>query len=217
MSPTPNPFIWIGLSAVALLAGVGACSLQYGARTAESVRLETLEKNLKDEKKINRQLEETQNRLTISQAKLRHLEQGVPEMAYLPTLLTEVELIGGRHGITVTGVRPKEAPKLKKKASEDGEKKSEPKVAKPSYQQMVVEITGSGTYASVLSFVRALEQFPKIVAIQRLDLEPKREMRSANSGQLEITAELRLFAFPPTPAERDTKTTWRGGEPSNHG
>jgi len=210
LSTTPNPLVWIVLSGVAFMGGIAACGFQYGARTAEAVKLATLERNLKDEKKIQRQMEESATKLAVSQSKLRHLELGVPEMAYIPTLLTEVEVIGRRNGILVTGVRPKDPPKVKKKANDEEGDKDKPKEAKPSYQQMIVEITGTGSYASILSFARALEQFPKIVAIQRLSLEPKREMKMKGAGLLEITAELRLFAFPPIPTERDTKTTQRG-------
>ena len=60
----------------------------------------------KEQGQVYKKLADSKNQLTQLQTKLAHLEQGVPDAAYVPTMLKDLELAGKQHGIEVTGLRP---------------------------------------------------------------------------------------------------------------
>ena len=127
-------------------------------------------------------------------------------MAYVPTLLSEIENIGKQHSIAVTGVRPIIENKLQK----SGDDKASGEQKKAAYQEMLIDVTGRGTYGNVMQMIEALNKFPKIIAIQTVGLVPRRETdeeRKANNGSsgivLDATIRIKAYLFP-TPTAGDT-------------
>lgn len=194
MSATPKAPLFMALACLSFVVGGGAVYWQYSQLEESQAQVESLAKKLKDAKAIENQLKDSAGKLQESSEKLKHLEKGVPEVAYVPTLLTELENVGKQHGIEVLGVRPlppKADPKAK--AGEPGEPK-----AKKSYEELDIEVKGRGKFASVLQFLAALQTFPKIVAVRTATLTPKRELNDKGIASLDVTVELRAYLFPPS-------------------
>jgi hypothetical protein len=118
------------------------------------------------------------------------LEQGVPEFAYVPTLLKELEAFGISNGIEVFGVRPMPNPVQTPK---DKEKKRIQK----AYIELLIEVKGRGRYENVMRFIQGLKAFPKIVASKAVSLSPRNDSQSENTSELDVTVELKTFLFPP--------------------
>lgn len=183
MKSTKNGKALVLLLLAVLIVGGGAAYWQYTGMTAAEGRLRQLESEVPDEKELTSMLASSQAELAEQQAKLDHLEKSVPGVAYVPTLLRELESVGKGNKITVTGVRPVMAP-----PSVPGAEMG----AKKAYQEIEIDITGRGSYFSVLNMVQALQKFPKIVAVNSVAMLPKRE---GNQDQLSLEATVRIKAF----------------------
>jgi Tfp pilus assembly protein PilO len=182
-------FVFAG--AVILLGG-GIASMQFSSLGEKGGELTKLKQQAQDPKDLEIKLADLNNEAAATGVKLAHLEQGVPEVAYVPTMLKELEAFGKKNGIAVFGVRPMMPPA----SAPDKKKKAKP------YEELIIEVKGKGRYASVLQFVRALNTFPKIVAVKAVSLSPKREQaEQMGYSRLDITIELRAYLFKPAKGE----------------
>jgi len=202
MNAKPRPMLFLAMACLALLIGGGANYWQYSQFQDAQSEAKNLDTKLKNAKAIQEELQGSVLELAASSEKLKHLEMSVPEIAYVPTLLTELETVGKQHGIRVMGVRPL-APK--QEPVEKGVKRP-----KKAYEEIDIEVKGKGKYAAVLQFLSALRRFPKIVSVKTTTLTPKREIKDIGAPNLELTVELRAFLFPP--AKSSTPETLKNGE-----
>lgn len=191
----PNPKIFLILTIITVLAGSGLSYMQFTSYSEVKDDVETLKKTAKDPAQVQSELDDVILKLNDTRAKLTHLEQGVPEMEYVPTLLKELEKLGKECGIEVTGVRPvpvqaKPAPK-----NENGEAT---KAKRKPYNELDIEVKGRGNYGSVMKFINGLTVFPKIVAARTVSMQPKVDNRTGVAGapKLDVTIELRSYLFP---------------------
>lgn len=211
MSKKPvNTKLFIAFSVLALFGGGGACYLQMQNLDYFGKKVEDLRAQLAKQGNVESELEEITQKVQLSQEKLNHLEQGVPQRAYMPTLMTEIEALGQRNGILVTGVRP--MPAKFAAPAKSGDKSGEP--VKKAYEEQDVEVKGNGHYLKVLAFLSELERFPKIVSVQSVTLTPKNDLNAkGDKSSLDVTVELKAFLFPTSsPASKLTQ-----GENSHEG
>ncbi len=206
MKTSANPKLFMGLALVSVIAGSGAMYFQYNLKASAEERVAKLRKSVHEEKAILAQLETSEVKLRESAEKLNHLEKGVPGLAYIPTLLTELEQTGKQNNIEVLGVRPM-PPKVDPKAPKDPAKKK-------SYEELDIEVKGRGNYRAIMTFLSALKAFPKIVAVRTTTLTPKHEINETGPPKLDVTVELRAYLFPPTEGEKPgvQKTAEIGGQ-----
>jgi Tfp pilus assembly protein PilO len=193
----------IGITMVALTAsGLALCGYQYSVLTGAQEQAEGLRKQVEEQSQIAKRAEETNARLQQTATRLSHLELSVSQAAYIPTMLTELERTGKMSGLNVLGVRPIETPKPTTKDSKDAPAKRKP------YQELDIEVKGRGSYRSALNFLKALQGFPRIVAVKSLTLSPKAQT-GANDNlkpELDLTIVIRTFVFPPAKAAEDGRS-----------
>lgn len=201
MTRSPNPKTYMIMAIGTFVIGLGASYFGYSRVTGVQGEVSALKTEVKDEKEVQAELDKAKSTLDECALKLQHLEQGVPQLAYVPTLMTELEKTGKQFGIKVLGVRPvvKQAAPAK---IEGQEELGAPK--KKAYEEMTIEVKGIGSYGSVMRWVNALQQFPKIVAARSVTLSPKVEPGKADLS-LDVTVELRAYVFP-QPQGSDSKT-----------
>jgi Tfp pilus assembly protein PilO len=175
----------MGLIALfSITVGGAAVFMQYGARADAVGRVNSVRAELPDEDGLNRELREALDELEDQTMRLAHLAEGIPDIAYIPTMLKELELIGEENGLTVTGVRP--IPPRKQPPGSVG-------APKQQFQELQIDVTARGDYDAVLDMLDSLRQFPKIVAVETVGMKPK---FLANSGDYEhIAVSVRLLAF----------------------
>ncbi len=185
----------IGLLAMAaLVLGGGAIYLQYNAMSGASARYKTLEAEVPDEAELREELTATETELAMIQTKLDHLEKGVPPVAYIPTLLKELEQTGQMSQIKVTGVRP--APR---QPSPPGALEEEAK----AYEEKDIDIAGRGNFRAIIAMLDQLQKFPKVVAVGTVGMNPKMVGTSPNYEHLEVTVRLKAYVFPETKQEAE--------------
>ena len=189
-----NPVMIIAI-AVFLFGGLLAY-WQYNVKEAAQARFQKLEAEVPTKEEVEEELAKTSQELEQYRENLAHLEKGVPPQAYVPTMLSELESLGKLNRIAVTGVRP-----VAKQAQSRREQETEEK-AKKAYQEVEIDITGTGQYNDVMALVDQLKGFPKIVAVRTVSLTPKKEASAAAQGILESTIRLRAYVFAaPTPTK----------------
>lgn len=173
------------LMAVGVIAvGGGLVYWQWTVRSDAETRVSSLESQLPDAQQLQADLDKSMTELADYQAKLDHLESGIPSTAYIPTLLAELEQVGMANNIQVTGVRPVMA------ANTGVGETTEPK----DYDEIEIDITGKGSYGSVMDLIAALQIFPKILAVKTVGLAP-RPTTAGEKKELDATVRLRAFVF----------------------
>lgn len=198
-----NPKIFMALAAFALVGGAVGSYYQWSSLQEVRAKVGDIRAQMREPEKVTREVEQSAAEVADFTAKLNHLEKGVPQMAYVPTLLAELDKIGTENGIDVLGVRPVvQAAPLTANQADGGAPKRKP------YEELNIEVKGRGDYRSVLSFVQALQRFPKIVAARTVSITPK--MGQDKEMRLDITIELRAYLFPtsqgPTTMPQDRAT-----------
>ena len=193
--PDIKPAVAIGLGVVILTGG--AAFWMSSVASASRQRADKLSLEVPKEADLKADLEQTKAKLTDIQTRLEHLEQGVPSLAYVPTLLTELETLGLSNQVKVTGVRPvvsNSNQKPEDKSSGGGAPK------KKAYEEISIDITGRGSYGNVMRMVESLLKFPKVVSVQTISLTPVRE--AAQNGQaatlgtsLEAVVRIKAYVF----------------------
>ena len=179
-----------------LVLGVGASYFGYSQMSGVQGEVATLKSEVKDEKAVQQELDAAKTKLDECAVKLKHLEANVPQLAYIPTLMTELEKSGKAFGIKILGVRPMV------KQTGMGKKESDPTTGtKKAYEEMSIEVKGLGTYGSVMRWIESLQNFPKIVAARSVQLSPKMEAGQQGTS-LDMTVELRAYVFPEKKADK---------------
>lgn len=179
---------------VALLAGAGVIYWQYTSYSELQTRVQAAEKQVEENRTIAQRLGSAQEQYANISQKLQHLELSVSERAYIPTLLKQLETTAKSHRLKVLSVRPTNAQPQPKAQSEDEEKKKEEK-KKPAepYEKQVIDVSVQGQFWDVMRFTEDLTRFPKILAVERVQLRPRQ--RKDPGDPFEVEAQFTLTAF----------------------
>ncbi|MBX3119783.1 MAG: type 4a pilus biogenesis protein PilO [Fimbriimonadaceae bacterium] len=206
MKKTPKPTGYIVMMIATLVLGGGGMFYLWGEVSGRAGEVAQMRSSVRSGDDLQKEVWESSAKLVDSEAKLNHLEKGVPDFAYIPTMLKELETTGKLQGIDVFGVRPITIAEPPKKS--DGTKPQ-----RKAYDELAIEVKGRGSYRSVLNFVDALKTFPKIVAARTVSLQPIRTGKPDDvKGQLDVTIELRAYVFA---VKEDTKPKAKAEGSSN--
>ncbi len=182
-----EPKTFFLLSGLVFVLGLGFLYLTYSNNVTQAQALEAQRKDIKDIKSVQADLDAGKTKINDLRSKLSHLENGVPPVAYVATLLHELEECGKKNNIEILGVQPEVIERKK----DNGEEKK-----KSAYEEQKIRINGRGGYGDALRFVSALQQFPKIVAVRTVTINPKDTGKVVKgSPKLEIEISLLAFAF----------------------
>jgi Tfp pilus assembly protein PilO len=127
------------------------------------------------------------------------LERGVSTKAYVPTLLRQMEDLGKSSKLKVVGLKPKPlppAPPVRSSAQSDKSKGSAAtKVAPKSdpYDKLPVEIDVVGKYWDVVSFLEKVASFPKIIAVEDIQVTPQPDVNKRGSPMLTVKLDATAF------------------------
>jgi Tfp pilus assembly protein PilO len=193
------------IGSLGVLGGLGLLFMQYSGLTEMQAKVDTLAGQVKAQRDVPAQLETSQRDLERVRSELAHLERNVPDFAYVPTMLKELESAGTASGLKVVGIRPIDKSDVAKADAAKG-------VRKP-YDEIDIEVRCRGSYGAILKFVNALNGFPKIVAARAISVEPKPDPLNPKAApELEITARMRAFLFnEPKPTRGANKTAMAPG------
>lgn len=185
-----------GVTAMIVVAVVifFGCALAYmGAsgklRQAHS-ELEASQKEVSSAKEIVLKLEKSRLDYLDAKSQLRYLEASISTQDYVPTLLKQLEHLGKSVNLKVLGVRPvpvANTPQTRSmssgadaaKGDVEGasQQKAGPEMARKTpavapYDELKIDVSVEGRYMNALEFLYRLNSFPKIVAVNSLDIDP---------------------------------------------
>ena len=190
-----QPKSFFMLAGVLFVAGMGIVYLTYSNLGEQQRNLEVLKSELKDEKSVQREFDETKAKIAGLKSKLSHLEHGIPQAAYVATMLHELEQFGTKNRLQILEVRPIVSEKSRKEG--DSEKKS-------AYEEQNIKVKGRGTYGDAMRFVDALKNFPKIVAVRSFAIAPRDSgMIKRGTSPLEFELQIQAYVFKDS-ADRST-------------
>ena len=204
MTTCPNPKFFATLLATGVVFGASLNYFAYTRLQSGESHLDSLKKDQSAARQIPLKLKDSADRLASTQDELKHLASGIPDIAYMPTMLKELETLGNSCGMQVTAVRPA-APKEDKTKAKDG--------ADKPYQPIDIEVHAVGHYGDALRFIRALDTFPKVVCARAVSLDPQTGKAKTTVGRplLNMIIQLRAFVFKPA-----TTRTAMNGKEDNH-
>lgn len=200
---TPKTFYVF--SGLVVAGGAGLMWMINSSISQQNSHIASLRKELKDEKAVLRELDESKKRVDDLKFKLVHLEAGVQDFAYIPTMLKELEEFGRKYNLEIIQVKPIVTPVVPGK-EKDLKQKS-------AYQELNVNVKGRGTYEDSLRFLQAIKVFPKIVAVRTVSLSPHLDNSTKKVGKptLELDLELRAYAFKEDQKETKTASATKAG------
>lgn len=204
------------LMVMIFVLGGGFTYWQYSVMKGVQARLAILEEEVPTKEEVDQQLTQTRTEMEQFQQQLSHLERGVPPVAYIPTMLSELEALGKQYNIKVTGVKPALDATPAPKDADAGDGAPKPK---KTYTEVEIDMTGTGRYGDFLAFVEAVKQFPKIVSVRTVQFVPRKEPNEAAQNLLDATLRLKVYVFEVKPKEVTTpsplttlETTSAGGQ-----
>jgi len=199
-------FALLGIGILCLI-GLGA-SLYHGKAT-ELKELETTlsqkEAELQEMQTKVTQLPQLEEQYQELRARLAVLEPALPDSAYIPTFLRQIESLASGTRNDILLIRPK--PAIKRSAADSAVKindetgeiikdANQPEGAAPApppmpYDFVPIELRVQGTYWTVIDFLAELQRFPKMIAVNDISFSPNQGgLDSGRSPKLTASMEL---------------------------
>lgn len=169
------------------------------------------EKQVRESQIVAQTERDSENRYSDTRAQIRCLEASVSTQAYVPTLLKQIEHMGKSVHLEVVGVRPKapdpNAGLAKKAAAEaaakdqgasdkpaDGSVAAKPELLKP-YDELEVDLELEGSYMNALDFLYKLTSFPKIMAVNTVQMSPDSGLGGIATESPNLSIKINVTAF----------------------
>jgi Tfp pilus assembly protein PilO len=218
-----------GAIGVILLGGGSLYAWQSGELATATTQTQAKRKELDDSNKIAKRRESVQDEYKSLQDKLRYLEDSVaPGTEFEATFLEQISKLALTEKLQVTEfvgnweIAAIAAPPPKK--AEGADSADAAKAKKPvenPYDLFHMDMTVKGPYSNVTHFLSMLNKFPKIVAIEKCDVQPDDQFsRSSSIGYVVARVKMTGFAFkaeeknlPSSPSDSATNAPSTSGNP----
>jgi Tfp pilus assembly protein PilO len=208
LKPTKTSIGLLGGGVVlALLCGGGVFWLQQGALANATTELKNKNTELSEGRQIARRRDAARESLERDREELRFLEVGASDAAYVPTLLEQIESVAKQTGNQVRSIRPVAAEKAPTRLQQrrdptaaeragngTGDEKAKEEKKPDPYTKLGIQISLFGTYQSVQLFTDRLQRFPKIIAVDELQLHPYKGPEIASDNTV-LDAQMKVSAF----------------------
>ncbi|MFN4032765.1 MAG: type 4a pilus biogenesis protein PilO [Fimbriimonadales bacterium] len=178
----------------AFVLGASSLYLPWNNLQSAQEQLRSKQEELQQAQQAAGQLQQTQEQLQTTRRELQFLERGVSQAAYVPTLLKQFEQTVQQRNLQIVSVRPQAPPpKIVTNPDQQAETPTEP--PKP-YEEQLFEIQLRGKFWDLMSLLKTLETFPKILAVQSLQANAKTGAElSSENPDLEIKMVVKAFIF----------------------
>jgi len=222
MNVTSDRKVIMALFIIFALCLVGAAVCIY---RAEANNMKSLQVQLRDNQRKLTDVKEKITRISQSEIefqqlrqRLDFLEKPLPDAAYIPTFLQQIEVWAVETHNQIVMIRPKkkltkvnekaggvkmnnetgEIVKEEEQAADSGEKKDTAKkeVAKQElpYDFIPIELKMEGTYWTTLEFLKQMQRFPKMIAVNTVSFAPRATLVEADSRSSVMTINFELMA-----------------------
>jgi Tfp pilus assembly protein PilO len=181
-----------GLMAVTLLGVVGLYFWQSSELAAVEQKVREKQNEVASGEKIAQRLAQVENDYGNMQNQLRYLETSVTAGQYVPTLLKQMEGLAKSVSLKVASVRPTLEPAPAPPADKEKRKDFKPW----PYDKLHVDMEVSGSYWNVARMLYRLTEFPKIMSVQNLQINPQVSGGNGYNSTLSVKMKVTGFIFP---------------------
>lgn len=206
LRPDRRSAFLLGAVLVGTVAGGGGLFYQQERQLAETTKQLHEKETQRDESaRVASRLAETELRYREDTDRLKFLESSLPSMAYVPTLLKQIEQLCKDTHNEVRSVRP-DAPVAKPvrpavrrtdpeaQGSDDAPKPDDKPKPPDPYDRLTIQVALTGGYHEYQDFLQRLTQFPKIVAVDKVQLRPHpNDEHKGGPPQLDVDMQLTAF------------------------
>ncbi|GBC91847.1 hypothetical protein HRbin15_00306 [bacterium HR15] len=183
---------------VLLVVSVGSIYLPFSFLQETQRQMAERQKQLEQARQAPQQLRLLQQQLENAQRELHFLEEGVSQAAYIPTMLKQVEQTARRLEMKIVAIRPQQNNQnTQATQNQSNQQANNQPPAKKAYEEQLIEINLQGKFWSLMSFLKQLDEFPKILAVQTLNAQAKLKPEQQNANpDLDIRMTVKAFIFP---------------------
>lgn len=174
------------------VGGIGLYVWQSGEIASLQKEVTVKQEQVASGQKIASHLVSTEADYAETQKQLRTLETSVTAGQYVPTLLRQTEVLAKSVNLQVGAVRPTLEPAPLPPKDKEARKKFVPW----PYDKIHIEMEVRGGYWNVAKLLYRLTNFPKILAVQSMQVQPSPNTRPGAAPQLTVNLKLTGFIFP---------------------
>ena len=203
---SPSPSLYIILSIVVFVAGSGLSYWQYQRVQEVRTKMSSMKKEISSKDELEKELTRSEDLLSAGIRELEHLESSVTTIEYIPTLLKDLQITGESCNLHIIGVRPVPT-QQKSRSGKEAKSKRKP------YAELDVQVKCRGSFENVMTFLKKLEDFPKIVGVRHVSVEPKFSARENQLDAIVATVGIRVYVFPPSKTDESSEEVAQSMEP----
>jgi Tfp pilus assembly protein PilO len=214
-SPTDRKVV-VALLAIFVVCLVGLGGSLYRTKAAELKSLRAdLAKKTEERDKVKAQIArmpELETKYAQLQERLSILEPALPDSAYIPTFLRQIESLAVGTNNQIVAIRPRPEIKSGKGKSKgvqvndetgdvvQGEEepsaggKEQAQAPKLPYRFIPIEVKTEGTYWTAVDFLRELQRFPKMIAVNNVAFAPKLGGRESTTERRVLLTTMDMLA-----------------------
>lgn len=211
LKPTQKSVMVLAVAAgLVFILCLFSCLLAVGKIRSVDGERAKVEKQVRENQMVAQTQRSSENKYLDTRAQIRCLESSVSTSAFVPTLLKQIEHLGKSVHLKVLGVRPKPADPnaglAKKQASQAAAAQggqaaadaaaaaAKPEPPKP-YDELEVDLELEGDYMNALDFLYKMTSFPKILAVNSVQMSPGSGLMMSENPKLSIKINATAFVF----------------------
>jgi Tfp pilus assembly protein PilO len=228
LKPDRRSAVLLGAALVGIMTGGGMLLYQQESSLADVAKQLKAKEGQRDEStRVASRLAETELRFKEDTEHLKFLESALPSAAYVPTLLRQIEQLCKDTNNEVRAVRPEAAPpkpvrpavrRTDPEAPQNDDKPKEEAPKPEPYDRLTIDVSVTGGFQEYQNLLQRLTQFPKIVAVDKVQLRPRMDNDHPNaSPRLDVDMQLTAFILKDAPVagSQPTAGTLPGSAPAS--
>jgi len=206
LKPSKRTCVVLGsLMVLTLIGSIGLYIWQSGEIAAVEQKVREKQEEVASGEKIAQRLTQVETDYGNMQNQLRFLETSVTAGQYVPTLLKQMEGLAKNVNLKVASVRPTLEPAPQPPADKEKRKDFKPW----PYDKLHVDMEVSGSYWNVARMLYRLTEFPKIMAVENVQINPQAGGYNSYNSTLNVKMKVTGFIFP-----NDGQPHADGGQPA---
>lgn len=174
------------------LGMVGGFVYYWNCISARTAEMQKKKDQVDQSQQMANTLQDTKVEYEDMKGQLQNLELSISTEAYIPTLLKQLETMSTNVNMRVVGVRPTKDEPVAVNTTTNGSGKTPKKEEKP-YKEQKIDLELEGYYADAISFIYRLTEFPKIVAVNNVQMSPVSQLLTSGSPKLKVQVNLTAF------------------------
>ena len=198
---------WMGWGVLGtLMLSIGSAYLPFSMVQEARNQLAQHQLELEKARQAPGQLRALKQQLETLQRELAFLERGVSDREYIPTMLKQIEETARERKMQVVAVRPQN--QTQQNSSQSDKDKPSPHKA---YEEQLIEIGLQGDFWNLVSFLKQLDVYPKILAVQTMQVQTNTSalQNAGGNPDLEVKMTVKAFIF------RNARTPSPSAQPPN--